>query len=75
MQPLSTTLYWFPNATVGWRCPGCQRCYAPSVTMCPTCGQHTLTQPLPLTYFQPQTGTSAPTGIPSLAQDSNHGTL
>lgn len=24
--------------TMGWECPRCHRCYAPSVTQCPHCG-------------------------------------
>lgn len=23
----------------GWRCPGCSKCYAPSVSTCPDCGR------------------------------------
>lgn len=31
--------------TDGWRCPGCSRCYAPSVTECRACGQPTAQPP------------------------------
>ena len=24
--------------TLGWECPRCHRCYAPSITQCPHCG-------------------------------------
>lgn len=24
--------------TIGWECPRCHRCYAPSITQCPHCG-------------------------------------
>jgi hypothetical protein len=24
---------------VGWRCPGCQQCFAPATPKCDTCGQ------------------------------------
>lgn len=33
---------WFPGPPVvatGWRCPGCQRCYSPTVVECSRCGQ------------------------------------
>lgn len=26
--------------TMGWECPRCHRCYAPSITQCPFCGGH-----------------------------------
>lgn len=36
---------------MGWQCPSCRRCYAPSVTVCPECvpsyAQITSTVPLP----------------------------
>lgn len=25
-------------ANTGWQCPGCGRCYAPTVEQCPHCG-------------------------------------
>lgn len=28
-----------PVTLAGWACPGCLRCYAPSVTACPDCPQ------------------------------------
>jgi hypothetical protein len=29
-----------PASNYGWQCPGCQRCYAPSVQQCFYCGSY-----------------------------------
>lgn len=45
--------------TIGWKCPGCGRCHAPSVNTCPHCAPYTFpNHPIVPNYTQPYWGWS-----------------
>ncbi len=42
-QPFHTSGFMAIVQPQGWQCPGCNRCFAPSVTKCDSCGPPTYT--------------------------------
>lgn len=64
---------------IGWECPRCHRCYAPTVTECASCNAGVVTAPTPPVYVPvvvPQTLRPWPEWWPKVwCGDSTTGTL